>query len=107
MHGPLSSVQKTSSNFLRPLGQAQSPHHGLQALQDLVRSITYQTHTCAPTLGPLTLLTSPLEFCFPSPPILLILTASARRPPPQEALPSSLSTSSRSFVFFKTISGTQ
>lgn len=100
MDRPLSWVQKPSSNFLLPLGQAQPPHHGLQALQDLARSTTCQTHKCAPTLGPLTLQTSPLEFCFPSLPILLILW-------PQEALPSSLSTSSPSFIFFKTISGTQ
>lgn len=57
--------------LLLPPGQAQSPHHGLQALQDLARSTTCQTHKCAPTLGPLTLLTSPLEFCFPALPILV------------------------------------
>lgn len=98
MHGPLSLVQKPSSNSLRPLGQALHPHHGLQALH------TSDTLVC-PDPGASDLADLSPRILFPAPPILLILTASAQshllKRPSFIPLPCS-----RSFIFFKTISGT-
>ena len=101
-------VQKPSSNFPAASRKAQPPHHGLQApagrhlsLREHNAPATLEKAKSVPILGPLTLLTPPLEHCSLSRPFPLILQDLVQRLRPLRGPPLATLHANSRFYFLR------